>query len=312
MTKTANNRVYKPRALKRPRRTQAQLAEIDRAIIQVLQEDNPQTVRHVYYRLVGAPYELVPKTEAGYRVVQRLLLILREDRQVPWRWISDGTRWRRRARSFDGIEEAVRFTAETYRRDLWRRTPVYVEVWCESDSIAGVLIEETDRYNVSLMVSRGFSSRTYLHSAANDIRAQDRPAYIYYVGDWDPSGKLIPEKIEETLRRFAPGAEIHFKRLLVTLDQITEWELPTKPAKKTTHSKGFTGGTVEAEAIPAHVTRRLLREAIESHLDLHEVEVMKVAEESEASLLESLADAIYVDGGLDALVADLQAGSDDG
>ena len=48
-------------------------------------------------------------------------------------------------------------------------------------------------------------------------------------------------------------------------------------------------GTVEAEAIPANVTRRLVREAIEQHLDLREVEVMQTAEASEAEWLEGLA-----------------------
>ena len=66
--------------------------------------------------------------------------------------------------------------------DLWRRTPVYAEVWCESDSMAGVLIEETERYNVPLMVSRGFSSKTYLYQAGKEISKQGRPAHLYWLG----------------------------------------------------------------------------------------------------------------------------------
>jgi hypothetical protein len=283
---------YRPRAIKRRRRTKDDLAQIQDAIIDCLHGDNPQSVRHVYYRLVGPPYSVVPKDQSGYRVVHRECLRLRRADKLPWHWVSDGTRWRRVRTSFDTMAEAVRYTADSYRRDLWRRTPVYVEVWCESDSIAGVLIEETDRYNVPLMVSRGFSSDTYLYNAAQDIEAQGRPAYLYFIGDWDPSGKIIPEKIEAGLRRHAPGCEITFQRLLVTPDQIVEWRLPTKPVKKTTHASGFTGGTVEAEAIPAATTRRLVREAIEQHLDMREVEVMREAERSEAALLHSFADKI--------------------
>lgn len=117
-----------------------------------------------------------------------------------------------------------------------------------------------------------------------------RPAYLYFIGDWDPSGKLIPEKIESDLRKFAPESEIHFHRLLITEEQIDEWNLPTKPPKKSSHSKNFTGGSVEAEAIPAKVTRQLLREAIESHLDLRKVSILEIAEESERALLFSVAD----------------------
>ena len=36
--------------------------------------------------------------------------------------------------------------------------PVYVEVWCEKDALAGVLMEETEVYDVPLMVAKGYSS----------------------------------------------------------------------------------------------------------------------------------------------------------
>ena len=56
----------------------------------------------------------------------------------------------------------------------------------------------------------------------------------------------------------------------------------TKPAKtESSHARGWTGGTVEAEAVAARVTRRLVREAIEQHLDLREVRGLEAAEESE-------------------------------
>ena len=282
---------YGTRAIKRrARRSKAEIEDICEAIHDVLHEDHPQSVRHVFYRLTGT--DLIPKDDTGYRTVQRKLLDLREADVVPWDWVSDGTRWRRVRPSFNSAAEAVRWCAETYRRDLWRRTPAYVEVWCESDSIAGVLIEETDRYNVPLMVSRGFSSRSYLHRAAKDIETEGRPAHLYYIGDWDPSGKMIPEKIIEQITRHAPEAEIHFERLLVNPDQIAEMGLPTKPAKRSTHSKGFVGGTVEAEAVPAHVARRILREAIEQHLDMHEVRIMRTAEESERGILRYTAERL--------------------
>ena len=284
------NQVYGSSAIKRHRRGKAEIEAIHLAIHAVLEQDNPQSVRHVYYRLAG---QFVDKTEAGYRTVQHQLLKLREDGVVPWDWVSDGTRWRRQNQSFDSKAQAVAYVAEIYRRDLWMRTPAYVEVWCESDSMAGVLIEETDRYNVPLMVSRGFSSRTFLYSSARAIGRQTRPAYLYYIGDWDPSGVLIPEKIEQALREFAPESEIHFERIAITPDLIEAYDLPTKPAKRTTHAKYFRGGTVEAEALPAHVTRELLRNAIERHLDPDEVRVMEVAEESERQDLFNLASQLY-------------------
>ncbi len=284
------------RTTKHHRRTKEEIAAIGAAIYEVLKKDHPQSVRHVFYQLVSPPYSLVPKDQTrGYRPIQRKMLDMRRAGELPWDWVSDGTRWRRQRLTFISAAEAVRHVAETYRRDLWRRTPVYCEVWCESDSMAGVIVGETDRYGVSLMTSRGFSSDSYLYAGANDIMEEGRPAYLYYVGDWDPSGKIIPEVIERRLRAFASGCEIDFNRLLVTPQQIEDWALPTKPAKNTTHAKNFDGGTVEAEAIPARVTRQLVRDAIEQHLDLREVEVIKTAETSEAEYLEAIADALEKD-----------------
>ncbi len=55
-----------PRPLKRTRRTKAQMEAIRDAIFSELEETHPQTVRHVFYRLVAM--DVVPKQERlGYR-----------------------------------------------------------------------------------------------------------------------------------------------------------------------------------------------------------------------------------------------------
>ena len=45
----------------------------------------------------------------------------------------------------------------------------------------------------------------------------DKPAFIYHFGDFDPSGVNAAETIERDLRELAPGVEIHFERVAVTL-----------------------------------------------------------------------------------------------
>jgi len=63
------------------------------------------------------------------------------------------------------------------------------------------------------MVARGYASLSFLHNAAEYINELDVPAYIYHLGDFDPSGVNAGEKIEETLREMAPNAEIYFERI---------------------------------------------------------------------------------------------------
>ena len=116
-------------------------------------------------------------------------------------------------------------------------------------------------YDVPLMVARGYASLSFLHSAAEYINDLEVPAYIYHLGDFDPSGVNAGEKIEETLREMAPDAEIHFERIAVTPEQIGEWDLPTRPTKATdTRSKGFGDISVELDAIePDQLARRSCR-----------------------------------------------------
>jgi hypothetical protein len=130
---------------------------------------------------------------------------------------------------------------------------------------------------------------SFLHSAAEAISDLDVPAYIYHLGDFDPSGVNAGEKIEETLRELAPDAEIHFARLAVTPEQIKSWRLPTRPTKQSdSRSKGFGDISVELDAIEPAQLRGLVRDAIERHLPPDEFKILKVAEESERELLTSL------------------------
>jgi hypothetical protein len=171
--------------------------------------------------------------------------------------------------------------------------PVYVEVWCEKDALAGVLLEETKVYDVPLMVARGYSSLSFLHSAAMAIKDREKPAYIYHFGDLDPSGVDAARDIDVKLRRYAPNAEIHFERPAVTREQVEQWNLPTRPTKSTdTRAKKFGSATsVELDAIPADKLRQLVRECIERHIDQHQLKILKVAEESERELLKKWAGA---------------------
>ena len=280
------DRLYVASDIKRFRRTKRAITSIKDAIIAILEKDNPQTVRQVFYALTvrGA----IKKEEIEYqRTVVRLLGELREAGTIPFEWIADNTRWQRKPTTFTGIEACLDATAKHYRRDLWAAISVYVEVWCEKDALAGVLMEETEPYDVPLMVAKGYASLSFLHSAAMMIRAKEKPAHIYHFGDLDPSGRDAARDIETKLRRYAPGAEIHFECPAVTREQVEQWNLPTRPTKKTdTRAKKFGSDTsVELDAIPAVRLRELVRDCIGRHIDPHKLTLTRVAEESERNLL---------------------------
>jgi hypothetical protein len=256
----------------------------------IVATDRPMTVRQTFYRAVATG--LVQKREAEYKnVVCRLLAQMRLDEMLPWGWIADNTRWMRKPVTFSSLGDALKRTATLYRRSLWDNQDVYVEVWCEKDALAGVLLEETSKWDVPLMVTRGYPSLTYLYEAADAIVARDKPAHLYYFGDHDPSGVDIERNLEERLWEFSDEAEIWLERVAVTPRQIEEWSLPTRPTKRTdSRARSFTGQSVEVDAIPPRQLRQLVRECIEPHVDPRALEVVREAEASERLTLRRIAE----------------------
>jgi hypothetical protein len=247
----------------------------------------PMTVRQVFYQ--ATVRGIVEKTEAGNTKVQTDFVQMRRAGVLPYGWIADNTRWQRSPTTWGSVEEALQDTARIYRKALRRHAPCYVEVWLEKDALSGVVYPVTSEYDVPLMVARGYASLSFLHSAAEAIAELEVPAIIYHLGDFDPSGVNAAEKIEETLRELAPDAEIHFRRLAVTREQITAWDLPTRPTKASdTRSKGFGEISVELDAIEPAQLRSIVRNAIEDYLPRDQLEKLKVAEASERQQLNGL------------------------
>jgi hypothetical protein len=251
--------------------------------------NQPVTDRQVFYLAVSPG--LVDKTENEYKsTVIRQLTRMRRDGTLDHTWIADNTRWMRKPRTYGGLEEMLRTTAQTYRRALWDHSPEYVEVWCEKDTLAGILYDVTEPYDVPLMVTRGYSSITFAWTAADDINDVSRPTTIYYVGDHDPSGHDMERVLERELRS---GVEVPltFIRIAVTPAQIANLALPTRPTKTTdSRSKKWTGGqSVEVDAIPPGILRQLLTDAIESHVDQDQLARLRQTEDEERRQLTDFA-----------------------
>jgi hypothetical protein len=283
---------YHPRQIKRHRSTNAEVEQRREQLLAIVDDGKPMTVRQVFYQ--ATVRGLVEKAETGYAKVKADLTIMRRAGDLPYDWLADNTRWQRKPRTFSSVEEALKDTARFYRKSLWDNADAYVEIWLEKDALAGVIYPVTSMYDVPLMVARGYASLSFLYSAAEYINDLDVPAYIYHLGDFDPSGVNAGEKIEETLREMAPDAEIIFQRLAVTPEQIAEWDLPTRPTKTSdTRAKSFGGAlSVELDAIDPNVVRELVQAAIECHLPADEFAVLKAAEESERKIISRLVRSI--------------------
>lgn len=283
---------YRASPIKRHRRTKAEVEALRTEIVSTVRRLRPMTLRQLFYVLVTTG--VVEKAENEYAMIGHQLLKLRRESIIRWSAIADNTRWMRKPSTYRSIEEALRETAEFYRRDLWINARARVEVWCEKDALAGVIGDVTEEYAVPLYVSRGFASDSYLYSAAEHIIKDGRPVYIYEFGDHDPSGVLSMQTTKRKLAEFINGrVDVEFIRAAVTPQQIAAWKLPTRPTKRkgNRHAKGFKGASVELDAIDPDRLRWLARSAITRHISKRALRIAQAAEESERQQLEIFARA---------------------
>jgi hypothetical protein len=273
---------------KRHRVTKTGLVDRRAALLEILRNAQPATVRQTFY--LASVRGIVAKHEGGCSRVQIDLVDMRRSGQLPHGWIVDHTGWQRRPVTFDSIEEALANTATAYRKALWRDAGSYVEIWLEKDALSGAILQITDKFDVPLMVARGYASETFLHSSGKYMAAVKKPCFVYHFGDFDPSGQDAARAIEKSLRHHASNAEIHFERIAVTQRQIDEWNLPSGPTKQSdSRANKFGPVSVELDAIEPNKLRELVEETIVRHLPAHQYEILIAAEKSERTLFQGLA-----------------------
>ena len=298
MSSTLTSPPVKTSRRRSARRTAAQVEQLEAQIYEVLIEDRPQSIRHIYYRMTNPRLpEPVEKTDWGYNQVQSRVTKMRRAGVIPYGWITDATRRGYHTYTYRSAAEALRAWQGSYRGDIWSSAPVYVEVWCESRSIAGVIEGTCQELAVSLYPAGGFTSLSLGYQSAeyiNDMTQEGKkPAVVIYIGDYDPAGVLIDRKVQEELERHLhPNVYLDFRRIAITPEQIAEMDLPTKPRNENDQRVKHLLETVEAEAMPAGVLRTLLRESVESFLPEGALRAARVAEESERAYIEWLADTI--------------------
>jgi hypothetical protein len=255
----------------------------------------PVTVRGLYYQAEVAGLPGIDKTDAGYDKIQAQVLKLRRQGRLSYHDIADATRWMRKDNSYNGIEDAINETARLYRRNLWRDASEYVEVWCEKDALAGVILPVTRNYDVPLMVARGFSSETFCFEAVAAREGDPRPYIVYYLGDFDRAGQDAASSLEEKLTRFSneDDIDVDFRNIAVTEGQIAALNLSTRKRKRLTPAdlRWPYSFACELDAIDPDTMRSIVEAALEKHLPEHQMKVLRIAEEADREQLRMFAKA---------------------
>src|SRR5262249_6490641 len=149
---------------------------------ELVEEQQPMTVRQVFYRAVVKGW--IEKTEKGYGMIQRDLVRLRWDGKVPFDWIIDSSRIIRGEQGYNqSIEDfkagIIQQIPLMYDRSLLADHEHSIQVWLEKEALAGVIWPMCDEWGIPLYTARGYASLSFLHEAAQDLEAKERPARIY-------------------------------------------------------------------------------------------------------------------------------------
>jgi hypothetical protein len=235
--------------------------QIREMIYGVCQEHQRLSVRHAFYQLEGRG-QLV-KTDKAYRTLQRQIVYMRKNGLLPWDWIVDSTRWMRKPTTYGSLRSMLEMQTNDFRRNLWLEQDAYVEIWCESDSTAGIIHEVTERWDVPLMSSRGFSSVTFTYESAMEIYRQHmngKPSFIYYFGDHDKQGLHIDRAILKGLKHhLSSEVDLTFERMAITEEQIERFNLST--------GYGSKAKSVQLEAMAPETTRDICEQCIVQHIN---------------------------------------------
>ena len=261
---------------------------IEQAIIGIVEERHPITVRGVCYALFTRG--LLDSMAVGQTgKVSRIMTEMRETGALDWTLIVDGSRAVDRVGIWDSPSQIIDAAVSRYRRNYWQEQPTLVEVWSEKSTVQGVLGPVLNEFGATFRVMKGFGSFTAVRQAAEDSLdiPADRAAVALYIGDRDPSGLYMSEvDLPRRLERY--GSSWQFERIAVletdTRD-LPSFDASTKAGdvRHDWYVERYGRKCWELDAIDPVVLRQRVREQIETRLDLiaweraKEIETVEVA-----------------------------------
>ena len=186
--------IYQAGPTKRLRATKAEMEARKAALYEIVAEQQPMVVRQVFYQVVVR--DLMSNSQSTYDKVQQTLVDMRRAGDLPYGWLTDHSRSVYRVPSYATVADAMQATANSYRKALWVDVPVRLEIWVEKKALIGVLWPIVLEHDGALYPAGGFTSLSFANDAAEEIASYEKPTLIYHLGDYDPSGVLIGEKMK--------------------------------------------------------------------------------------------------------------------
>ena len=282
------------------KKNQIRLAQVQQ-ILEEYQEHLPLTVRQIYYRMIAVYRH--PKGDSFRDSLYDLMVNARRAGDIPFESIRDdgiqgGGYW---DPDLDSHLRSIDRVLTNYDADRQAGQDIRLEAWCESAGMLPQLRRICDDYSIPVYSCGGFNSVTAVKRIAETVAAYDQDTVMLHLGDYDPSGISIYERVVRDVQAFladdAPHREFRGVRVVLTEEQIAEYGLPmerieTEDTRSKASIKAGLTEKCELEALAPDQIARILRERIDENIDPDQREETLEREEQDRARLESLPSVI--------------------
>jgi hypothetical protein len=258
-------------------------------VIESLREYWPLSLRTVHYNLLNnPPLRHASKPGSVYRNDRNCYSDLsdistraRVAGLLPWQAIDDETRpvenWNIHQSADDYIRNEIDGFLRGYWRDLLQSQPDHIEVVGEKNTLLPIIKPICADYTVPLTIARGYCSLPPRKALYDRWRASGKNNLVLIVlSDHDPDGAMIADSLAGFMQSDfkIPASRMKVIPAALTATQCRQHGIPTDVTAKpsSTNYRRFVArhgtGACELEAVPPKLLQRMLRDAIESVLDL--------------------------------------------
>jgi hypothetical protein len=193
----------------------------------------------------------------------------------------------------------IRRELDDFLKDYWRdrqqSQPNHIEIVGEKNTVEGSIRDVASEFCIPYTLGRGYCSLDPRYKMCQRFRASGKGRLIVLVlADFDPEGEDIPNSFAKSMRDDFGITNIVAKKVCLTYRQVLQRQLPrTFDIKKEgSRYKKFAAKygdrAHELEALPVDDRAALLREAIESVLDVDAYNREVEAEKEDAVRIEAI------------------------
>jgi len=291
----------------RPKISKAKIPMLNavKEIIEALRDFWPLSDRGIHYQLLNAPPLIhASKPDSVYQNLRNcynsltdLLTRARLEGSIPMNVIGDETRpmevWQSDNTTTPFFRRELDWFLKGYRRNLQQSQPNHIEIVGEKNTVRGILAPVAEEFCIPLTTGRGFCSLPPRYEMAKRFKESGKEKLILLIlSDLDPDGEEICHSFARSMRDDFGISGVEAVKVALTREHVERFQLPAggEAKKKSTNYKKFVArhGTevFELEALPPATLQVLLREAIDSVMDVAAFDSEMDAEEQDAQTLD--------------------------